>query len=73
MSDEGLEFDLPAGQDFEVEEVDEDAYDDSEVIEQGKTGEDSRTVFVGNLAYSTSWQDLKDFMRQGLSLLKSLL
>jgi len=28
-------------------------------------GDDAKRVYVGNLPYSTSWQDLKDHMRQG--------
>ena len=32
--------------------------------EGGGGGDASKRVFVGNLAYETSWQDLKDFMRK---------
>jgi hypothetical protein len=35
-------------------------------------GNKFQRVYVGNLAYSTSWQDLKDYMRRGGCLLRDL-
>ena len=41
------------------------AEEKEQLVHKIRKDETSTRVFVGNLAYSTTWQDLKDHMRLG--------